>query len=136
MALKVWGDEVDASVSEWRVEATPDEPDEVRQACAAITDQVQRGIRGKPRTATLLAALKASRAEAKRNNGEPSDAMRRALFALANEVQLNRQDRLDLAELVLDRDIESWSDLTYDEALKLLTSMNGYLWVRHLRTRR
>jgi hypothetical protein len=120
----------------WWVEATKDEPEEVRQAAEAITRDVRSGLRGIPRTETLIQALERSRADAKRNAGEPTDRMRKAMFALAREIELTRQDRLDLAELVLERDVETWGDLSFDEASKLLTAMNGYLWVRHLRTRR
>lgn len=121
--------------SEWRIEVSGDEPPEVHSAAGIITAEVQRGARGKPRTATLLAGLRNARNEAKRNNGEPSDPMRKAMHALARELELTRADRLDLAEMVLERDIESWGELSWDDAIKLLTAMNGYIYIRHLRTR-
>lgn len=123
-------------LSEYRIEASADEPDEVRAQVEIIADQVRRGIRGRPGTATLEAVRRSARGRADREGGVPTENMRKAMFALAHDLQLTRQDRIDLAEMTLDRDVESWRELSFDEASKILTAMNGYTAIRWLRTRK
>jgi hypothetical protein len=62
-------------------------------------------------------------------NGEMIDkreARRRKLYAIAREHQLTRTDRIDLAEFMLRRDIESWKDLSDGEITRLLDAFEGY----------
>lgn len=119
----------------WSVTATDDEPAEVHEACRVLTDQVRRKVRGIPRTATLEAWRETAVADAKRSAGVPTDKMRKALHAMANELLLDRQDRLDLAEMMLSREVDSWGSFTFEDASKLLDAMNGYVYVRYLRLR-
>jgi len=128
--------EADADHREsYTIEVSPDEPDELRQAFAVIQDQVRKGLRGIPSSQLLLSWAERAKEEQRRNLGQPTEKMRRALFARAKEIELERQDRIDLAEMLLERDVATWSDLTFDDASKLLTAMDGYVFIRHLRTR-
>lgn len=62
----------------------------------------------------------------------PELARRRKLYMLAKEVGLDRDDRLDLAEQVLYRDVESWKSLSDEEVLRLLDAIGGYILISHL----
>lgn len=119
----------------YTIECSEDEPDEVRRAFAMIEDQVRKGLRGIPNSDQLIEWAKRAKSDERRNQGLPTEPMRRAMFAMAKECQLERQDRLDLAEMVLERDVTTWGDFSFEEAAKLLTAMNGYIYIRHLRTR-
>lgn len=121
-----------ADRSQWRIEVS-DEPQAVLDGAKMLTEQVQAGMRGIPSEGVLQAWLKSARAQGARDDNRPTDAMRKALHAMANDLLLDRDDRLALAEVTLDRDIESWSELTYEEARRLLDKMSGYVEVRHLR---
>lgn len=128
--------EADAEHREsYTIECTADEPDEVRKAFATIQDHVRRGLRGIPNSQQLIDWANRAKDEHRRNNGEPTEKMRRAMFAMANDLGLERQDRIDLAEMILERDCTTWGDLSFEEASKLLTAMNGYVLIRHLKTR-
>jgi hypothetical protein len=69
-------------------------------------------------------------------NGEMIDERekkRRKLYLMAREVGLDRQDRLDLAEKLLWRDIETWKDLSEPEIGRLLDAMEGFELIQFLR---
>lgn len=117
----------------WQVTCTDDEPDEVRDGCAMLTRQVREGLRGAPSSVGLRKWAADCRDRAKRSQGLATDRQRRALLALATELRLTRDDRLSLAEMLLKRDIDSWSDLTGDDVHRLFDAMNGYVLIRHLR---
>lgn len=119
-------------LSEYTIEVT-DEPEEVRQALAAIQEQVRAGVRGRPSVTSLNVFIRQANARAARADGRPTDGMRKAMFATANELKLSRDDRLELAEMILNRECDTWGSLDIDEAGKLLTAMNGYILIRHLR---
>lgn len=62
--------------------------------------------------------------------------MRRLAFVLASEAGLTRDDRLDLAEVLLRRDVGSWKELDVDDLARLLDALKGYQFIAHLsRTR-
>jgi hypothetical protein len=134
MTVKVHGD--GGPDADWWIEVPDSYPDEVKQAAQSITDQVRTGLRGQPRTESIVAALERGRAQANRAAGKPTDKMRKALMARANELLLNRQDRLDLAENLLDVDCQSWSDLSFEQTARLLDAMEGYVLIRYLRIER
>jgi hypothetical protein len=50
---------------------------------------------------------------------------------LAGEIGLRRDERLELAEQVLLRDVESWKDLSDDEMCRILDSLQGFQYVSH-----
>lgn len=69
-------------------------------------------------------------------DGPASRAQLAAGFAMCHDLMLDREDRLALSEVVLSRDVASWNDLTWAEMSKLLTALNGYVQIRHLRLER
>jgi len=56
----------------------------------------------------------------------------RLAFTLADEIGLTRDDRLDLAEILLRRDVASWSDLDEAELSRLLDALHGWIYVNAL----
>jgi hypothetical protein len=61
-----------------------------------------------------------------------SPSQHKALFALADEVGLTRQERLEVSEMLLGRDITTWKYLSGHEAYRLIDAMNGYAYINHL----
>jgi hypothetical protein len=120
-------------LDEYEIQVSDDEPAE---AMALIAEQVRKGMRGRPSVDTLNVFVEQANARAAKNDGRPTEKMRRAMYALANELKLSRDDRLELAEMLLNKEVESWGTLSFDEAGKMLTAMNGYTLIRHLRTRK
>jgi hypothetical protein len=57
----------------------------------------------------------------------------RLLFQLCSEIGLDRDDRLELAEILLQRDVPTFTDLTDDEVGRLLDAVRGWQYVQHLR---
>ena len=51
---------------------------------------------------------------------------------LAKQLRLTREDRLQLAEVLLWRDVPSWSALTDDEIGRLLDAFEGYALIAML----
>lgn len=60
------------------------------------------------------------------------EARRRKAYVLAREIGLNRQDRLDLAQYVLRRDVSTWKGLDDEQVTTLLTALEGYQLIREL----
>lgn len=67
---------------------------------------------------------------------QPPPDRRRKLFLkamkYADTYGLNRDDRIELARVLLWRDVTSWKNLTEDQLLRILDSLEGYLLVTHL----
>lgn len=57
---------------------------------------------------------------------------RRKAMHYASLYGLTRQDRLDLAEMILRRDVASWKDLGEPELVRVLDALEGYGLVTHL----
>ena len=57
-------------------------------------------------------------------------AKRRKLFALADEIGLTRDERLEISKAILWRDITSWSNLTEEQVARMLDALEGYEKVR------
>lgn len=55
-------------------------------------------------------------------------------MATADEYGFTRQDRLDLAEYLLRRDVRSWKDLTEGQLSRILDAMDGYHLITELVT--
>lgn len=53
-------------------------------------------------------------------------------MALAGKFELTRDDRIDLAEMLLKRDIDSWARLTESELVRLIDALQGTEYVLHL----
>lgn len=59
-------------------------------------------------------------------------ARRKKAFALADELGLTRADRIELAQTLLWRDLDSWQRLTDEQVSRLLDALEGYRLVTHL----
>lgn len=57
---------------------------------------------------------------------------RRKLFAYADTFGMSRQERIDLSEILLRRDITSWQDLTDGQVDRLLDAFEGAALIIHL----
>lgn len=119
----------------WMVRAVG-EPTEVVELCRTLTTQVRSGLRGIPRSEPLRMAVRQARNRARRGENEVTDEQRALAFKLANELLLDREDRLELAEVTVGREVTSWSELTWDEMSRVIDALNGYVHVRHLRLER
>ncbi len=53
---------------------------------------------------------------------------------LAKRLRLPREDRIQLAEVLLWKDVASWKDLSDDDIQRLLDAFEGYALISHLRT--
>lgn len=62
----------------------------------------------------------------------PQSPQRRKLYLLADEVGLDRVERLELSRYLLRRDIGSWRELSDDQVVRLLDALEGYHLVRTL----
>lgn len=63
---------------------------------------------------------------------EPVVIKRRKAMHYCTLYGLTRQDRLDLAEMLLRRDISTWKDLDDDDMTRLLDALEGFGLVSHL----
>jgi len=55
-----------------------------------------------------------------------TDIQRRRLFAEATKLDFTRQDRLDLASVILGYEVTTWSRLTDMEADRLIDCFDGF----------
>lgn len=55
----------------------------------------------------------------------PPEGLRKRMFALANNIGLDRGERLELAEMLLGRDVTSWKHLVHYDAVRLVDAMVG-----------
>ena len=63
---------------------------------------------------------------------EPQSLRRRKLFLVAKEIGLTRDERIELAQYLLRRDITSWKQLDEEQVLRLLDAIEGYSLIRQL----
>lgn len=63
--------------------------------------------------------------------GSPK-ARRKKAFALADELGLSRSDRIELAQTLLWRDLDTWQHLTDEQVSRLLDALEGFILVSHL----
>ena len=64
------------------------------------------------------------------------DSNRRAIFAICNAFGLTRGDRIELATVLLDRNVESYRDLSPAEARRLRDALEGAVIVCTIQTER
>lgn len=55
----------------------------------------------------------------------PPEGLRKRAFALANNIGLDRAERLELAEMLLQRDVTSWKHLVHYDVVRLVDAMVG-----------
>jgi hypothetical protein len=66
---------------------------------------------------------------------EGPEARRRKLYMTARDIGLSRDQRLELAEYVLRRDIATWKNLSDEQVTVLLNGLECYLLVTFLLAR-
>jgi len=115
----------------WRVVRHDDDGPGERQVLDRLEADVAAGTRMPPSPKVLEQLLESAR----RDSGKPTTAMMRRLMALARQCGLGRDDRLELAEVLLRRDVATWNDLTADEARCLGFAMEGFAYICHIQAR-
>jgi hypothetical protein len=61
------------------------------------------------------------------------EAQRRLMFQLCTEAKLGRDQRLALAEVLLNQDVASFRDLEPHHVERLLDALRGWSYIQHLR---
>lgn len=64
--------------------------------------------------------------------GEPSLPQRRRAFASADRAGLTRAERIELAEMVLKKDVTTWDALTEKDFGRLCDALDGWAFVTAL----
>lgn len=69
-----------------------------------------------------------------RDNDTRTAAQFRKLWQLSQSFGLDRDERIELAEMILRRDVRTWSgnEFSHQEANKLITALEGYYLVEEL----
>lgn len=67
------------------------------------------------------------------NDIDGCEARRRKLWVLAHEIELDRDQRLELASYLLRRDILSWKRLEPQQVSRLLDAVEGYQLISQLK---
>ena len=62
---------------------------------------------------------------------EPQTVQRKRAFAMARELKYTRDERLELAEMLLKRDCASWETLSEAEICRLVDAMEGFALIHH-----
>lgn len=70
------------------------------------------------------------------SDGEGFDARRKKLFIYASNFGLTRDERIELSEMLLRRDITSWNDLSESQVLRLLDAFEGAALLHYLTQQR
>ncbi|MGH9067754.1 MAG: hypothetical protein ACRD0J_09740 [Acidimicrobiales bacterium] len=65
-----------------------------------------------------------------------TDAQRRLVMSLCGQVGLGREERIELAEILLSRDVQTYKGLNRHDAGRLIDALNGHLFVRELLSQR
>lgn len=60
---------------------------------------------------------------------EAAEARRRKLFAICAEIGLTRDERHQLSEMLLHRDITTWATLEDADRCRLLDALEGYMLI-------
>ena len=60
-------------------------------------------------------------------------ARRKKLFVMAAQLGLLRDERIELASMILRRDMTSWKDLTDEQVIRLLDAMEGYAFITYMK---
>jgi hypothetical protein len=70
------------------------------------------------------------------STGAPQSKRLRKLYAVAKEIGLTDDERIDLAQMVLRRDITSWGQLDETQVCRLLDCIEGYQLISELEAQR
>ena len=60
-----------------------------------------------------------------------AERRRRKLFVYADEIGLTRDERIELAEIILRRDLTTWKGLDDEQVTRLLDAMEGFLLITY-----
>ena len=60
------------------------------------------------------------------HNSPMTSRQQRRLFAHASNLGLMDDERREVAEMILRRDVESWKELTFSEANRLIDAFEGF----------
>lgn len=114
----------------WRARRLDTDTPSVLRMLSAIEAQVEEGRRHPPHEAVLTKMVDAAR----RDDGMASDAQLRRLQTLASKCALSRDDRMELADVLLRRDqpVTTWNGLTLREAQTLSDALEGFAYIAHL----
>lgn len=115
----------------WRVLVHDDDPATVKTMVAQLEQAVADGERMPPGPKVLQKMMDAAR----RDGGRPTRAMMARLQVLAGQCALTRDDRLELAEVLLRRDVTSWASLTVEEARLIGAALEGFAYICHIQAR-
>ena len=61
-----------------------------------------------------------------------AEARRRKAHLLVKEIGLSREDRIDLASMLLRRTVKSWTELDEAQYIRILDALEGYQLIGHL----
>jgi hypothetical protein len=61
----------------------------------------------------------------------PQSARRRKLHVYADQIGLTTEERIEIAQLMLRRDITSWKDLDDEQVDRMLDCLEGFLLVTY-----
>lgn len=124
MSRDSWTDEH----GRWHIQRAPDDTPAVLEVLARLEADVAAGNRLPP-PATVLNKFVDS---ARRDDGLPTRNMLTSLIIKATQAGLTRDDRLEVAEVVLRRDVRSWKDLSNDDCRRLHDALDGFGYIAHL----
>lgn len=79
-----------------------------------------------------MSAPSSSATTASSPSSEVEASRRRRLFAYATDHGFDRDERIELAEYVLRRDIGSWKELSDADVCRLLDHFQGHEYIGHL----
>lgn len=112
----------------WRVALRDDDLPGVRD----VADRLERAVAEERRLPPHDAALRKMMDTARGDAGQVTRELMALLQQRAAQCALSRQDRIDLAEVILRRDVTTWSSLTVGEARRLIDAMEGFAYIAHL----
>ena len=64
------------------------------------------------------------------------EAAKRRLWVLAHEHDLDRDERLEFASMLLAAEVESWKDLTAEQVERLLDALDGAHYLDEVKRQR
>lgn len=111
----------------WHIQRAPDDTPAVIEVLARLEADVAAGNRLPPSAAVLGKFVDSAR----RDDNLPSRNMLTSLIK-ANQAGLTRDDRLELAQVILRDGITSWNQLDNTDCRRLHDALDGFAYVAHL----